>query len=40
MVIAQHEADRLRFPLPVGGLVKEAVKAFKVRKGYPPTPGR
>lgn len=39
MVIAQHEADRLRFPLPVGGLVKEAVKAFKVRKGYP-TPGR
>lgn len=38
MVIAQQEADRLRFPIPVGGLVKEIVKAFKVRKGYP-TPG-
>jgi len=35
MIIAQYEADRLRFPMPVGGLVKEIVKAFKVRKGYP-----
>lgn len=38
MVIAQGEADRLRFPMPVGGLVKEIVKAFKVVRGYP-TPG-
>ncbi|MCE0762041.1 NAD(P)-dependent oxidoreductase [Pseudonocardia kujensis] len=38
MVIAQQEADKLRFAMPVGGLVKEAVKAFKLRKGYP-TPG-
>lgn len=39
MIIAQREADRLRFPIPVGALVKEAIKAFKVRRGYP-TPTR
>jgi 3-hydroxyisobutyrate dehydrogenase-like beta-hydroxyacid dehydrogenase len=35
MIIAQQEADRLRFPIPVAGLVKEAIKEFKIRKGYP-----
>lgn len=35
MIIAQREADRLRFPIPVGGLVKEVIKEFKIRNGYP-----
>jgi 3-hydroxyisobutyrate dehydrogenase-like beta-hydroxyacid dehydrogenase len=34
MVIAQQEADTLRFSMPLGGHVKELIKAFKVRKGY------
>lgn len=38
MMIAQREADKLRFALPVCGLVKEIIKDFKVRRGYP-TPG-
>jgi 3-hydroxyisobutyrate dehydrogenase-like beta-hydroxyacid dehydrogenase len=35
LTIAQLEADRLRFPLPVGSPVKEAIKEFKARRGYP-----
>lgn len=35
MVIAQHEADRLRFAIPLTGHVKELIKAFKLRRGYP-----
>jgi 3-hydroxyisobutyrate dehydrogenase-like beta-hydroxyacid dehydrogenase len=35
MRIAQHEADKLRFSIPLCGLVKEAIKTFKVRRGYP-----
>lgn len=35
LIIAQREADSLRFPLPVGSLVKEAIKEFKARHGYP-----
>ena len=35
MVIAQHEADKLRFSIPLCGHVKELIKAFKVRRGYP-----
>lgn len=38
MAIAQHEADRLRISLPVLGVVKEAIKAFKIKHNYP-TPG-
>ena len=35
MVIAQNEADKLRFSIPLCGHVKELIKAFKVRRGYP-----
>jgi 3-hydroxyisobutyrate dehydrogenase-like beta-hydroxyacid dehydrogenase len=35
MVIAQHEADRLRFAIPLCGQVKEIIKAFKIARGYP-----
>ncbi len=35
MTIAQHEADSLRFPLPLTSHVKELVKDFKARRGYP-----
>jgi 3-hydroxyisobutyrate dehydrogenase-like beta-hydroxyacid dehydrogenase len=35
MTIAQQEADKLRFSIPVCGLVKELIKAFKVQRGYP-----
>jgi len=38
MVIAQQEADKLRFSIPMGALVKEMIKSFKVKRGYP-TPG-
>lgn len=38
MIIAQREADKLRFSIPMGGLVKEMIKSFKVKRGYP-TPG-
>jgi 3-hydroxyisobutyrate dehydrogenase-like beta-hydroxyacid dehydrogenase len=34
MIIAQHEADKLRFSIPLCGLVKEIIKAFKVQRGY------
>jgi hypothetical protein len=35
MIIAQQEADELRFSIPLCGLVKEIIKAFKVERGYP-----
>jgi len=35
MTLAQQEADKLRFSIPLTGLVKELIKAFKVRQGYP-----
>jgi 3-hydroxyisobutyrate dehydrogenase-like beta-hydroxyacid dehydrogenase len=35
MTIAQQEADKLRFSIPMGGLVKEMIKAFKLQRGYP-----
>ena len=35
MAIAQHEADACRFSMPLGGLVKEVVKAIKLDRGYP-----
>lgn len=35
MTIVQHEADALRMSIPVCGVVKEAIKDFKVRRGYP-----
>ena len=35
MIIAQQEADKLRFSIPLCGLVKEVIKAFKVERGYP-----
>jgi 3-hydroxyisobutyrate dehydrogenase-like beta-hydroxyacid dehydrogenase len=35
MNIALHEADGIQFSLPLCGLVKEMMKAFKVRRGYP-----
>ena len=35
MIIAQQEADRLRFPLPLTSHVKELIKDFKLRRGYP-----
>jgi 3-hydroxyisobutyrate dehydrogenase-like beta-hydroxyacid dehydrogenase len=35
MIIAQQEADKLRFSIPLCGLVKEIIKAFKVQRGYP-----
>jgi 3-hydroxyisobutyrate dehydrogenase-like beta-hydroxyacid dehydrogenase len=35
MIIAQQEADTLRFSIPLCAHVKELIKAFKARKGYP-----
>lgn len=35
MVIAMIEADNLRMPLPLAGHVRELIKAFKLRHGYP-----
>jgi 3-hydroxyisobutyrate dehydrogenase-like beta-hydroxyacid dehydrogenase len=35
MTIVQHEADGVRLSLPVCGLVKEVIKDFKRRRGYP-----
>jgi hypothetical protein len=35
LIIAQQEADRLRFPLPIESLVKETIKEFKARHRYP-----
>lgn len=35
LTIAQQEADQLNFAIPVTGLIKEAIKEFKARKGYP-----
>jgi 3-hydroxyisobutyrate dehydrogenase-like beta-hydroxyacid dehydrogenase len=35
MIIAQQEADRLHFSIPLCGLVKEMIKAFKLKRGYP-----
>jgi 3-hydroxyisobutyrate dehydrogenase-like beta-hydroxyacid dehydrogenase len=38
MIIAQSEADKIRYPVPLTGHVKELIKAFKLERGYP-TPG-
>ncbi len=35
LIIAQQEADKLRFSVPICGLVKEMIKAFKIQRGYP-----
>lgn len=35
MLIAQREADQLRYCIPLAGQVKELIKALKVRRGYP-----
>jgi 3-hydroxyisobutyrate dehydrogenase-like beta-hydroxyacid dehydrogenase len=35
MMIALAEADRQRLPLPVAGVVKEAIKLLKIERGYP-----
>jgi 3-hydroxyisobutyrate dehydrogenase-like beta-hydroxyacid dehydrogenase len=35
MMIVLHEADRARLSLPLSGLVKEVIKDFKLRRGYP-----
>ena len=35
MTIVLHEADRARLSLPLCGLVKEVIKDFKRRRGYP-----
>ncbi len=35
MTIVQQEADAVRLPIPVCGVVKEAIKDFKRRRGYP-----
>lgn len=35
MTIVQHEADAVRMSIPVCGVVKEAIKDFKLRRGYP-----
>jgi 3-hydroxyisobutyrate dehydrogenase-like beta-hydroxyacid dehydrogenase len=35
MIIAQSEADKLRLPIPLTSHVKELIKAFKLRCGYP-----
>jgi 3-hydroxyisobutyrate dehydrogenase-like beta-hydroxyacid dehydrogenase len=35
MTIAQQEADKIRFSIPLCGQVKEIIKAFKVQRGYP-----
>jgi len=35
MMIAMAEADAVRMSVPVAGLVREAIKEFKIRRGYP-----
>jgi hypothetical protein len=35
MTIVQHEADTVRMAIPVCAVVKEAIKVFKVQRGYP-----
>ena len=35
MLIAMAEADNVRTPVPVCGVVREAIKELKVRRGYP-----
>jgi len=35
MTIALKEADAVRLSLPLAGVVKELIKAFKIRRGYP-----
>lgn len=35
MTIVLHEADSVRLSVPLCGLVKELIKAFKIRRGYP-----
>ncbi len=35
MTIVQHEADRVRLSMPLSSLVKELMKDFKRRRGYP-----
>lgn len=35
MLLAQQEADPMRFSIPLAGHVKELIKALKVRRGYP-----
>ena len=35
MMIVLSEADRLRLPLPLSGVVKEVIKQLKVERGYP-----
>jgi hypothetical protein len=35
MNIVLKEADAVKLSLPQAGLVRELVKAFKLRKGYP-----
>jgi 3-hydroxyisobutyrate dehydrogenase-like beta-hydroxyacid dehydrogenase len=35
MMIVLAEADRLRLPLPLSGVVKEVIKQLKVERGYP-----
>jgi 3-hydroxyisobutyrate dehydrogenase-like beta-hydroxyacid dehydrogenase len=35
MTIALKEADAVRMSMPLAGLVKELIKEFKIRRGYP-----
>jgi 3-hydroxyisobutyrate dehydrogenase-like beta-hydroxyacid dehydrogenase len=35
MLIAMQEADNVRMPLPLSGVVRELIKDFKVRMNYP-----
>jgi len=35
MAIVMQEADRLRLPLPLAGIVREVIKAIKIEKGDP-----
>jgi 3-hydroxyisobutyrate dehydrogenase-like beta-hydroxyacid dehydrogenase len=35
MAIVMQEADRLRVPLPLAGIVREVIKAIKIEKGDP-----
>jgi hypothetical protein len=35
MSIVLREADGVRLSLPLCGLVKEVIKDFKLRRGYP-----
>ncbi|MPY68798.1 MAG: NAD-binding protein [Alphaproteobacteria bacterium] len=35
MMIVLAEADRLRLPLPLCGVVKEVIKQLKIERGYP-----